>query len=201
MMKKLIAATTLFASALTFAGNTYIPATEPVTPMTQQAAASQFYGGIALAAIATYGDSLDWFSNKSGEDRTGGIVGILGYQFTPHVAVEGRVTLGIISPDFSESTNVSLFLKPSYNITPEFAVYGLLGFGWVKIDGHNGYNDIITKVSPQIGLGTSYKLNEKVDLFADYTWLLHNKKAKTPMPDGHPKVSHEAVTVGMNYHF
>ena len=197
-MKKIFLSLAVICSTLTYAGGNYAQTETQSAVLSTQ---SQFYGGIGLAAIATYGNSLDWFTEKDGQDKTGAIVGILGYQFTQNIAVEGRLSIGAISTDYSQSTNFSLFVKPSYNITPKIAVYGLLGFGWVKIDGHNGYGDIVNKVSPQIGLGTNYKINDNVDLFADYTWLLHNKKTKVTLPDGSNKVSHEAFTLGLNYHF
>ena len=205
-MKKLLLSTAVIFSSLAYAGGDYIPAPEPVTPVAPSApqiTTSNFYGGLGLAGLRTYGNKADqnWFSEKADQDRTGALVGIIGYQYTPNIAIEGRVAFGFISPSFSESTNLSIFVKPSYNITPKIAVYGLLGFGWVKIDGHNGHADIVKKASPQFGLGSSYKINDKIDLFADYTWLLHNKKTKTVLPKGSTKVSHEAITVGVNYHF
>ena len=151
--------------------------------------------------VTTYGKKQDWFSETTGQDRTGGIVGILGYQFIPNLAIEGRLGVGIFSGDYSESTNASIFLKPSYNVTEDVKVYGLLGFGWVKIDGKKGYSDIAKSTSPQFGLGASYRVKENIDIFADYSWLLHDKKAKTMLPDESSKVSHDALTVGLYYHF
>ena len=203
-MKKFLLSTAVILSSLAYAGGDYVPTPTP-TESTQGATTitSQFYGGVGLAALRTYCNNADqsWFSEKPGQDKTGALVGIIGYQFTPNVAVEGRAALGVISPDFSESTTLSLFVKPSYNITPEVSIYALLGFGWVKIDGHNGQADIAKKTSPQFGLGGSYKIYENVDLFADYTWLLNDKKTKSLLPDNSTKVSHEAITVGVNYHF
>jgi len=202
-MKKSILLSAILASGL-FAGGNYIPAPEPIpTPIVPQVTStpSNWYGGLGLAAVSTYGKKLKWFDGQTGQDRTGAIVGILGYQFMPNLAVEGRLSYGGIEKNFSKNLNLSLFLKPSYNVTNEIAVYGLVGLGWVKIDGNNGYGDIAKTVSPQIGLGASYKVKSNVDIFADYTWLLHNKTAKTAMPDGSTDVSHEAFTVGVNYHF
>lgn len=200
-MKKIVLSTAVLLSSLLYGGGSYVPAPEPVPTPNVSSAPSQFYAGLGLAAVSTYGKKLKWFDGQAGQDRSGAIVGILGYQFMPNIAVEGRLSYGAISTDFSKSLTASVFLKPSYNVTNEIAIYGLVGFGWVKIDGKNGYGDIVKKVSPQIGLGASYKMQENIDVFADYTWLLHDKTAKTAMPDGSAKVSHEALTVGVNYHF
>lgn len=200
-MKKIILSTALLLSSMLYGGGSYIPAPEPIPTPVVSSSPSQFYAGLGLAAVSTYGKKLNWFKAQSGQDRTGAIVGILGYQFTPNIAVEGRLSYGSITGDFSNNLNASIFLKPSYNITNEIALYGLLGFGWVKIDGTNGHADIAKSVSPQLGLGASYKIQDNVDIFADYTWLLHDKKSKSLMPDGSKKVSHEAFTLGVNYHF
>lgn len=200
-MKKIILSTVVVLSSVLYGGGSYIPAPEQIPTQNVSPSSSQFYGGLGLAAVSTYGKKLKWFDGQAGQDRSGAIVGILGYQFMPNLAVEGRLSYTAISADFAESTNFSLFLKPSYNITNEIALYGLVGLGWVKIDGKNGHADIAKTVSPQIGLGASYKIQDNVDIFADYTWLLHDKKAKSLMPDGSTKVSHEAFTVGAIYHF
>ncbi len=206
-MKKLLLSTAVILSSLAYAGGDYIPAPEPVTPIapsTPQIKISNFYGGLGLAGLSTYGNnsSLNWFSKKKGQDKLLAFVGILGYQFNPNLAIEGRASLGLVNPHFTENAvNLSLFVKPSYNITKEAAIYGLLGFGWVKIDGHHKHPNFIKKASPQFGLGASYKIRENMDVFADYTWLLHKKKAKALLPGGSDKLSHEAITVGVNYHF
>ena len=199
-MKKIVLSPAVLLSSMLYGGGSYIPAPEPI-PTPVVSSPSQFYGGLGLAAVSTYGKKLNWFKAQSGQDRTAAIVGILGYQFTPNLAVEGRLSYGSTSGDFSKNLNASIFLKPSYNITNKIALYGLVGLGWVKIDGKNAHADIAKTVSPQIGLGTSYKIQDNVDIFADYTWLLHDKKAKNLMPDGSTKVSHEAFTLGVNYHF
>ena len=171
----------------------------PVVPM--PADDSGFYVGGGLAAVSTYGDDLSWFDETSGQDRTGALVGIVGYQFNRYVAVEGRAGFGVITGDFSENYNVSLFVKPMYPVTDAFTVYGLLGYGWVNIDGYHGYPDIASTGSFQWGLGAGYKLDDNWELFADYTWLLHNEDADHPLPDGSRDVSHEMFTVGALYHF
>lgn len=196
-MKKIVLSTMISLGGLYASGN-YIPTTQPVQ---QLSSPSNWYGGLGLAAMSTYGKKEGLFSTEAGQDRTGAIVGSMGYQFTSNIAVEGRLSYGTISTDFSENFSASLFVKPSANVTDDIALYGLLGFGWVNIDGSNGYSDIAKTTSPQFGLGASYKVNEKVDVYADYTWLLHEKTAKTLMPDGSSKVSLEALTVGFNYHF
>ena len=200
-MKKIVLSITIFLSTMLYSGGNLMPAPELMPTQVAQSAPSKFYAGLGLAALSTYGKKLNWFNAKIGQDRTGAIVGILGYQFMPNLAVEGRLSYGAVTGDFSKSLNASIFLKPSYNITNEIALYGLVGFGWVKIDGKNGHADIAKTVSPQIGLGASYKIQDNIDIFADYTWLLHDKKAKSLMPDGSTKVSHEAFTVGAIYHF
>lgn len=200
-MKKIVLSTALLLSSMLYGGGNYIPAPEPISTPVVSSSPSQFYTGLGLAVVSTYGKKLDWFQATSGQDRIGAIVGILGYQFTPNLAVEGRLNYGSVSGNFSKNLNASIFLKPSYNITNEIALYALLGFGWVKIDGKNGHADIAKTVSPQFGLGASYKIEDNVDIFADYTWLLHDKKSKSLMPDGSKKVSHEAFTLGVNYHF
>jgi len=197
-MKKIFITSIIALYSIVNAGGYVEPAPQPIPQVQTQ---SNWYAGLGLAAISTYGNKLKWFNEQTGQDRTGAIVGILGYQFMPNFAVEGRLSYGGIENGFTKNLNASLFLKPSYNITNEISIYGLLGFGWVKIDGNNGYGDIANTVSPQLGLGASYKIKKNVDIFADYTWLLHNKSAKTVMPDGSTDVSHEAFTAGLIYHF
>lgn len=200
-MKRIVLSTVIMLNSMLYGGGNYMPSPEPIPSVGISSTPSQFYGGLGLIATSTYGHKLNWFSQKLGQDRIGGVLALLGYQFAPNLAVEGRASYVFISPHFSKSTNISLFLKPSYNVTDKIALYGLLGFGWSKIDGYGGHGNIAKNISPQIGLGASYKVKQNIDIFADYTWLLHNKTAITAMPDGSTKVSHEAVTVGAIYHF
>jgi len=200
-MKRVVLSAMLLVGSV-YAGGDYVPTT-PIAPSQTQvtSTSNNWYIGLGAAAMSTYGKKQGLFSKKRGQDRAGGIVGLVGYDFTENIAVEGRLSYGGISTNFSESLNLSLFVKPSVAVANNIKLYGLLGFGWVKIDGTSGHSDIAKSTAPQFGLGASYKVRENVDLFADYTWLLHDKKAKTLMPDGSKKVSHEALTVGFNYHF
>ena len=171
----------------------------PVAPM--PADNSGFYAGGGLAAVSTYGHKLNWFDETIGQDRTGALVGIIGYQFNPYIAVEGRAGFGVITGDFSENYEFSLFLKPMYPVTDALTVYALLGYGYVNVDGYHGHPDLTSTGSFQWGLGAAYKLDERWSLFADYTWLLHNKDADNALPDGSRDLSHEMFTVGVLYRF
>jgi len=199
-MKKGIFVAATILSSLLYAGGNVVAPIKPVAPI-PAAESNNYYLGLGAAALSTYGHKLNWFKATSGQDRTAAIVGIVGYKFNNNFALEGRLSYGAITGDFSKSTNISIFIKPSYDINDKVSLYGLFGLGWVKIAGTNGYADIAKKVSPQLGLGASYKVKSNIDLFADYTWLLHNAKAKTTLPDGNTKVSHEAFTLGFLYHF
>ena len=195
-MKKImlsIAAAGVLSSGA-FAGGDIAPVPVPVEE-------NHWYVGGAIAAMSTYGDDLDWFSVTSDQDRTGGIVAIAGYEFNQYLAIEGRFNWGVITGDFSKNYQASIFLKPMYPVTEDFTIYGLVGYGYVNIDGEDGWPDWYSGGSLQWGLGLSYDLNEDWTLFADYTWLLHDETPDQPFPSGSTDFSHDAITVGVLYHF
>lgn len=160
-----------------------------------------WYVGGAGAIMSTYADKLDWFNVTAGQDRTGGIVALVGYEFNPYIAIEGRFNYGAFTGDISKNCQASIFLKPMYPVTEDFTVYGLLGYGYVNIDGNHGYPNWLDKGSFEWGLGLSYDLDEEWTIFADYDWLLHDEQANASFDGKGTNLSHEAITIGALYHF
>lgn len=186
-------------SSLGFAGGDFAPV-EPVveTPMVEESTPGAFYVGLGLSALSTRDGSLNFFSEESGQDRTGNLTFLAGYEFNPYVAVEGRYSMYIAKENILNNDTWGIYLKPQYPVTEDFKVYALLGFGGMTVDGVNGYNIDVSDTGFQWGLGTSYSVTEDIAIFADYVSIANDMDADAPAS---AQISADAVTIGMTYNF
>ena len=121
-----------------------------------------FYAGGALSYLRM---------NAIDELRGHALTLIGGYYFNKYIGVEARYTRTLTDPDLDRVTgvvssddtlsNLGLYLKPMYNITTGFSVYGLAGYGKAEAGD-------LEESGVQWGLGTKYELANGIGVFFDY---------------------------------
>lgn len=105
----------------------------------------------------------------NGEDSAKGasVSLIAGYTLSDYSKIEARYSRLIADADYNEVTknitmsNIGVYFKQMLPLPGSFVPYGLLGFGKSSFDKESD-------TGLQWGVGGSYVLNEKVDLFIDY---------------------------------
>ena len=178
--------------------------------------ATNWYVGAGAAIQRTYAGNSSWSGYELGQDKTLPVLGILGYRFNCYFAVEGRVAQSVMEEDYADVLTYSIFLKPMYPVSEDFTVYGLLGYGVVRVEGTDGNTPaanvgktIVDKGNFQWGFGMAYDLTENWSLFVDYTMLMH-KASIDPQPlydydvgDGRnwDQLSDDAINMGVTYRF
>jgi opacity protein-like surface antigen len=211
-IRKYVGAWALLSSLLVAGGDV---AVAPVAPVESET--SCLYVGGGVAARSLYADKIDWTSDAIlGQDKVGDLLAIAGCRLHKYLAIEGRIGKSFFERDYSDSWYASVFLKPIYDVTEDFSVYGLLGYGYIHAEKYNGRvpahpseigDTIVSTGSFQWGLGASYDINEKWTLFADYVWMLHDKSIPPQRlywydaPGKWNKLSIESINVGVLYHF
>ena len=188
-------------SSLGFAGGDMKdvePAVEPVVAVEEEK--SGLYAGLGISALSTREGSLDFFSEKSGQDRTGNLLFMAGYEFNTYVAVEGRYSTYIAEEDFLNSDTWGIYLKPQYPVNEDFKLYALLGFGGMDAEGVNGYDVDVDDSGFQWGLGVSYAMTETVSVFLDYVSLASDMESNAFL-GATPDVDSDALTLGVTYNF
>ena len=170
-------------SSVGFAGGDIKEVEPVVAPFVEidQIDESNFYVGLAANYNRVYSTEHKWWSKTQlTQDETGGLVGILGYNYNDYIAVEGRITKTFWDRDYSDTSIYSLFLKPQYKFRDDsdddgyFGVYGLIGFGNTNVEGSSGDNDyqawpdmigqdIMDDTFFQWGVGVSYTLMDDSD--------------------------------------
>ncbi len=118
--------------------------------------------------------------------------GVVGYEFTPHLAVEGMVGLNGGSDSSSGTTlkvdnMVGVFGKVQAPVTDALKVYGRLGLARTSLKA-NGASDSDTGVA--YGAGVTYDLSKTTYLNADYTKYHDRDDQKL-----------EGFTVGVGFRF
>ena len=183
---------------------------------------NNFYLGIGISAMSSRDASvsMDIFNVTPGQDRLGNISFHAGYEVNDYLAVEGRYATTLTDEDQVELSSAwSIFLKPVYKFEDDedrangknyFAVYGLIGYGGVNLEGVNGVNANVDESGFQWGFGVSYtfreesndknyKYKESWTIFADYTDLLND--ADGIYYNGATAIDADAFTVGLIYKF
>lgn len=182
------------------AGGAETPVTEPVVPMPVVANQSAFYLGLGLSAVSTREGSLDFFDVTKGQDRTGDIVLLGGYEFNPYIAIEARYMDSIAQEDILERSSWGIFAKPQYPVTETINLYALLGYGGFKASQTDSYPIDVDDTGFQWGLGASYDVTENISVFADYINIA-NDVSETSFITSPADVSSDALTVGVFYKF
>ena len=96
---------------------------------------------------------------------------------------------------------MEIYAKPQYPVTDEFSMYALLGYGGMRVNGKGRALTHVNETGFQWGLGVSYAVSERADVFVDYMNIA--KDMDTDVFQGSPfaDVDLDAVTVGVTYNF
>jgi len=197
-------------SSLGFAGGNV----EPVEAAPIVDEVSPFYVGLGLSNVSTHASSksLDFFNDKPGQDETGDILLMAGYEFNPYIAVEGRYMNSVFGESSIIRDSWGLYMKPQYPVTEAFTLYALLGYGGMsadakglRIDAKGPNLGSLDDTGFQWGVGASYDLNAHFSIFFDYVNVANDMDADSTfdIPPYLPyvKVDSDALSVGVTYHF
>jgi len=209
-MKKefLIAVSTvILGSSLSYGeSNIIADAREKMESISVDLAKGHFYvgGGVSYQSLNN--------DNTKEEFSTFGKNVIAGYQYGDYMAIEVRYSADIYKVDYTSGntinkdnddyptkfTNVGIYAKGIYPLG-DLAVYGLMGYGQLKIT-NVPEGDIARSVSSvQFGGGISYRLYDKVNLFGDYV-ILYDDTGFDGLATKSDMKS-DIITVGFTYWF
>jgi opacity protein-like surface antigen len=224
-----LAAVAALNSALFAGGSISTPPVVPVVPpVVEENSQSDWYIGAGIVYGRTYSTDSSWFDDTvETQDETGGLVGIIGYNYNEYIGVEGRLSQTFWERDYSDVTTWSIFLKPQYRFWEKdpssdeyddgyFTIYGLIGFGNSYVEGTDGDNnapaapdvigkEIMDETGFQWGFGLSYTLVE-VDnglrkntwsFFIDYTMTANDGDIDSRLYEYDPETYHELSTDGI----
>jgi len=188
----------ILGSGVAVAGGDILPQ-EPVVSapvITEKNRDESYYVGLGLVYNRIYSiDSGWWNDNPLTQDETGGLTGIIGYNYNEYIGVEGRFSKSMWERDYGDITTWSIFLKPQYRFWERdknsdnyddgyFTVYGLIGFGNSNVEGTKGDNsrtsawpeaignDILDETGFQWGIGVSYTFVEIEEGNRKNTWSI-----------------------------
>jgi len=196
-MKKIIVILSSIVATLSYAGgNSNYVTSSPVPIQTNN---NNMYIGIGLSTIAT-GYKMDIFSKKASQDRTGAFLFVAGYEYNPYLAVELRLSKSFVKENVLKQIIFGIYLKPQYELYNDVKIYGLLGYGKLKVQQHNSSGINFSDKNLHIGAGVSYNVTDKLELFADYISYSRDKKVVNYLGSTR-KVSTSAINMGVNYHF
>ena len=197
-MKRIIVSVAVMSS-LAFAGGDIAPVVVPVVIDE----VSPFYMGFGLSAVSTRNSrtSLSFTSDKRGQDRTGDVSAMMGYDFNPYIALEGRYMTSIFKEDFLNRSSWGIYAKPQYPVTDEFSVYALLGYGGLRANGRGRELIHVDDTGFQWGLGISYAVSDHADVFFDYVNVANDMGADVFFGSPFADVDSDALTVGVTYNF
>jgi len=110
-----------------------------------------------------------------------------GYYFNKYIGLEAHYTSTLTDLDLDSGasvtsstdtlTNLGIYLKPMYNLTTGFSVYGLAGYGRAK-------SADLEESGLQWGIGSKYELANGVGLFLDYMNLYNGDNFDTIQAQG-----------------
>ena len=134
MKKIIISLVTISALASqTYAGGkNVIAAVAPVAVIPTAIDPTPFYIGLGLLWAGMSRDCA-CTGGKVEETTYGGIIRA-GYEYNQYIGIEVRALHSSIDKDIATTTHYGLFLKPSYPVSENINVYGLLGYGKTKLD-------------------------------------------------------------------
>jgi opacity protein-like surface antigen len=161
---------------------------------------SGIYGGLGLSVSAMAADtSISYFSQKRGNNRMIDLAVVAGYNFNKYLATESRVIVSAAYENDVDFKSWGLYLKPQYEVYKDLQLYSLIGFGKVSAKNINDDKLKVSKTTPQVGVGANYKLKNNFKVFADYTYLGKDSKAK--YNNAPSVIKSSAVTTGITYDF
>ena len=123
----------------------------------------------------------------------------IGQQFSPFVAIEGRIGTGI-SNDESHGAKLNAeamyggYIKGIIPVAPEFSIYGLAGVGGAQL--HRNYPDFHSSdASLSFGVGGEFNLGGGASLNAEWVRLTSGTN------DGIYDYTADQLTFGVNWRF
>ena len=201
----------LALSGFAFAGGNIASVEEPKVIEVPMVDESAFYLGLGYSYIL--GNDKEIFRNVEIDDddyTASSVMFQAGYKFNKYFALEGRYTLSAgdiaVSHNFNpkpdekvdmDISNIGVYLKPMYPIG-DFTVYGLLGYGKVKMEG-NGWS--WDDSGFQWGIGADYAINDNLSVFTDYTVWYNDDMAFAQRTGITAERTIDAFTVGLTYKF
>jgi opacity protein-like surface antigen len=212
-MKKGMLFSTLLSTILAsgaLADNYYDPA--PINAP----AVNNFYVGLAYGYANVSDDYIDYlYGDTTHTDIDFNTLMLqAGYQYNPYVAFEFRYWISMGDGEYDFSSNFpyvvpngsysdldawGFYVKPMYPVSPEFSIYGLLGFSGVTVSGEPQWGrDLLNDGDFSWGLGASYSATPNVLIFADYVWLYDDW---IDYPETSQETSVDVFTVGISYRF
>lgn len=189
---------------------TPVPAPVPVpvpVPVVSAATVSGIYAGLGIVA-SNYDTNCDCEGDKSGSDKTAGVMARVGYDFNKYVGLEARGMLSNQKANGGEIKHAGVFVKPMLPVGDATNLYGLVGLAKTTTTGSLRSTDV---EGLAFGAGIEYdissdkKKDAKYDrefdgkgdqekglgVFVDYERLYY----KSGSPDL------DAVSVGVTYDF
>ena len=155
---------------------------------------SGIYGGLGL------GVGLEKFEQNGNNDNNSLDLSLIaGYNINSYIAAESRAIISIANDNSIDYKKFSIFLKPQYEIYKDFKLYSLIGFGKVKANSINSNKTYSSKTSAQLGFGANYNIGKNFTIFADYTYLGKDKRAKYENSPSILKSS--SIMTGVTYDF
>lgn len=168
---------------------------------------SGLYAGLGIAA-SRYDTNCPCPGDKSGVDKTGGVMARVGYDFNKYVGVEARGLLSNQKSNGGKIKHAGVFVKPMVPVTKDANAYGLVGLAKTTTQGNLRRTDV---TGLAFGAGIEYdiskdkkkdaKYDRKFDgiadqekglgLFADYERLYY----KSGSPDL------DSISAGITYDF
>ena len=191
MYKKILLSTVLAAAigSTAFADEYYADAPPPYVPQMSLG----LYVGLAYGYTQVKDDYFEYYPNSGLAVQTDinydAVMFQAGFQYNPFIAFEFRYWTAFNGGDYSIDSNYpplyppavgsydnfdawGFYLKPMYPVTPDFSIYGLLGFSGVYVSGEPGW-DLLDEGSFSWGLGASYAITPNILIFADYVELFN----------------------------
>jgi len=171
------------------------------------ASVSGIYAGLGIVA-SRYDTNCDCNGNKSGVDKTAGVMGRIGYDFNKYVGLEARGMITNWKSDGGKIKHIGAFVKPMIPVSDAINAYGLVGIAKTTTRGGLRSTDV---TGLAFGGGLEYDIssdkqknaryNREFDgkgdqekglgVFADYERLYYKK--------GSPDL--DAISAGVTYDF
>jgi outer membrane autotransporter protein len=167
-----------------------------------QAQTSPFYGEVGYTV-------LKFKAEGQPNLKPSALRGIVGYEFHPNLAVEGMLAFGVSNDDFNVDDGLGgvanvevklqhaygIYVKPKFNVTPQFEVFGRLGYNRIKTketDTAFGASESFSDSDGDFayGLGAAYRFNPRMSVGLDYMRYFDKDGGKI-----------DGVTVSFGYRF
>ena len=234
-MKKIVLSAVAIAamSSSLIAGGSIAPVQPVVVPVVApEHDTSGWYAGGALYYNNVYADDYGWFDeSQNTQDEIAGLTGIVGYNYNEYLAFEARASKSLFQEDYADEYHFSFFAKPQYRFRDAnnyeddyFTIYGLIGFGYVNVEGTDGDTpgapEIVGKTLVddwqfQYGIGLSYTFvdtdhpgNDAGDwsIFVEYTMYMDDESMSSTRlydynPNYYDELSMNGLSVGLTYQF